>query len=92
MCFALPTCEMKRKTAKQKASFVNIGEKLRIKTVVRSQKTGMVLPREGTLVCVTENLGRRLLLVAFADGSSEYLFDDEVEFATFDPLFNARLF
>jgi hypothetical protein len=65
---------------------VNTGEKLRIKKVVRSQKTGMILPTEGTLVCVTENLGRRLLLVAFADGNSEYLFDDEVECATFDPL------
>jgi hypothetical protein len=63
---------------------VNIGEKLRIKKVVRSQKTGMVLPKEGTLACVTENLGRRLLLVAFADGNAEYLFDDEVECATFD--------
>jgi len=64
---------------------VNTGEKLRIKKVVRSQKTGMILPNEGTLVCVTENLGRRLLLVAFSDGNSEYLFDDEVECVTFDP-------
>jgi hypothetical protein len=66
--------------------FVNTGEKLRIKKVVRSQKTGMVLPREGTLVCVTKNLGRRLLLVTFADGNSEYLFDDEVECAIFEPV------
>jgi hypothetical protein len=58
---------------------VNTGEKLRIKKVVRSQKTGMILPNEGTLVCVTENLGRKLLLVTFADGNSEYLFADEVE-------------
>ena len=63
--------------------FVNTGEKLRITKVVRSQKTGMVLPKEGRLVCVTENLGRRLLLVTFADGNSEYLFDDEVECATY---------
>jgi hypothetical protein len=34
-------------------TFVNTGEKLRIKKLVRSQKTGMVLPNEGTLVCVT---------------------------------------
>jgi hypothetical protein len=64
---------------------VNTGRKLRIKKVVRSQKTGIVLPREGTLVCMTENLGRRLFLVAFADGNSEYLFADEVEYAGFDP-------
>jgi hypothetical protein len=45
----------------------------------------MFLPKEGTLVYATENLGRRLLLVAFDDGNSEYLFDDEVECAVFDP-------
>ena len=55
------------------------GEKLRLKKIVRSQKTGMILPKEGTLVDITENFGRRLLLVAFADGNCEYLFDDEVE-------------
>jgi hypothetical protein len=67
---------------------VNTGEKLRIKKVVRSQKTGMILPNEGTLVCVTENLGRKLLLVTFADGNSEYLFADEVESVAFAPLPN----
>jgi hypothetical protein len=55
------------------------GERLRLKKIVRSQKTGMFLPKEGTLVYITENLGRRLLLVAFDDGNSEYLFDDEIE-------------
>lgn len=55
------------------------GEKLRLKKIVRSQKTGMILPKEGTLVDVTENFGRRLLLVEFGDGNCEYLFDDEVE-------------
>jgi hypothetical protein len=74
------------------AVFVNPGEKLRIRKFVRSRKTGMVLPKEGTLVSITENLGRRLFLVSFADGTSEYLFDSEVECATFDPVFNDRLF
>jgi hypothetical protein len=74
------------------AVFVNPGEKLRIRKFVRSRKTGMVLPKEGTLVSITENLGRRLFLVSFADGTSEYLFDGEVECATFDPVFNDRLF
>jgi hypothetical protein len=55
-------------------------EKIRLKKVVRSQKTGMLLPKEGILVCVTENLGRRLLLVAFDNGNREYLFDNEVEY------------
>jgi hypothetical protein len=39
----------------------------------------MLLPREGTLVSVTENLGRTLLLVEFENGQHEYLFDYEVE-------------
>ena len=64
--------------------FMKKGKKLRLKKIVRSQKTGMFLPKEGTLVYVTENLGRRLLLVAFDDGNSEYLFDDEVERGTVD--------
>jgi hypothetical protein len=55
-------------------------EKIRLKKVVRSQKTGMLLPKEGILVCVTENLGRRLLLVVFDNGNREYLFDNEVEY------------
>jgi hypothetical protein len=74
------------------AIFVNPGEKLRIRKLVRSRKTGMALPREGTLVSIIENLGRRLFLVSFADGTSEYLFENEVECTTFDPVFNARLF
>ena len=74
------------------AVFVNPGEKLKLRKLVRSRKTGMVLPKEGTLVCITENLGRRLFLVSFADGTSEYLFDDEVECAALDPVFNTRLF
>jgi hypothetical protein len=37
------------------------------------------LPRQGTLVSVTENLGRTLLLVKFEDGQQDYLFDHEVE-------------
>ena len=69
------------KLVEAEVGFLIAGEKLRIKKVVRSQKTGMILPREGTLVDVTENLGRRLYLVAFADGNSEYLFADEVECA-----------
>ena len=36
---------------------MDTGEELKIKQLVRSQKTSTVLPKEGTLVCVTENLG-----------------------------------
>jgi hypothetical protein len=58
---------------------MDTGAKLKLKRMVRSQKTGMFLPKEGTLVYATENFGKRLLLVEFEEGSSEYLFDDEVE-------------
>ncbi len=55
------------------------GAKLNLTRTIRSAKTGMLLPREGTLVEITENLGRTLLLVAFEDGQNEYLFENEVE-------------
>ena len=56
------------------------GIKLDVTQMIRSSKTGMVLPREGTLLSVTENLGRTLLLVEFRNGHHEYLFEHEVEF------------
>ena len=56
------------------------GMKLNLTRSVRSSKTGMLLPREGTLVSMTENLGRTLLLVAFENGQHEYLFEHEIEF------------
>jgi hypothetical protein len=40
----------------------------------------MILPKEGTLVSVTKNLGRTLLFVQFENGQSECLFENEVEF------------
>jgi hypothetical protein len=49
---------------------------------VRSPRTGMLLPREGILVSITKNLGRTLLLVAFGNGQTEYLFENEVELET----------
>ena len=58
------------------------GVKVNVTKTIRSSKTGMLLPREGTLVSVTENLGRTLLLVEFEDGQREYLFEYEVEFET----------
>jgi hypothetical protein len=39
----------------------------------------MLLPRQGTLVFVTENLGRTLLLVEFESGEHEDLFEHEAE-------------
>jgi hypothetical protein len=57
------------------------GVKLNLTTMIRSAKTGVLLPREGTLVSVTKNLGRTFVLVEFEGGQSEYLFENEVESA-----------
>src|SRR5437667_7931113 len=72
----------KRKHMPARSQVMETGIKLNITKPIRSPKTGMFLPREGTLVSVTENLGRTLLLVEFEDGQHEYLFDHEVEFET----------
>jgi hypothetical protein len=65
--------------------FMQSGEKLNLTRTIRSSKTGIILPKEGTLVSVTENLGRTLLLVEFANGQSEYLFENEVELQSNTP-------
>ena len=51
-----------------------------LKTIkpIRSQKTGSLLPREGTFVSAVENLGRKLILVNFGNAGYEYLFPEEV--------------
>ena len=54
------------------------GAKINLTSAIRSAKTGMLLPREGTLLSMTENLGRTLLLVEFESGQHEYLFECEV--------------
>jgi len=38
---------------------------VKLTKTIRSSTTGMLLPREGRLVSVTENLGRTILLVEF---------------------------
>ena len=55
------------------------GARLNVTKTIRSSKTGRLLPKQGTLVSVTENVGRTLLLVKFEDGQQDYLFDHEVE-------------
>ena len=56
------------------------GEKLNLTRSIRSAKTGGLLLKQCALVSVTENLGRTLLLVEFARGHREYVFENEVEF------------
>jgi hypothetical protein len=54
------------------------GDALKTVKPIRSQKTGVLLPREGTFVRAVENLGRNLILVNFGTAGEEYLFPDEV--------------
>ena len=54
------------------------GESLKTVKPIRSQKTGVILPREGTFVRAVENMGRQLILVNFGTAGEEYLFPDEI--------------
>jgi len=54
------------------------GDSLKTTKPIRSQKTGTLLPREGTFVRSVENMGRQLILVNFGSAGEEYLFPDEI--------------
>ena len=54
------------------------GDLLNTTKLIRSQKTGVVLPRQGTFVRDIENLGRKLILANFGSAGEEYLFPNEV--------------
>jgi hypothetical protein len=54
------------------------GDLLKTSKPIRSQKTGVVLPREGTFVRMVENMGRQLILVNFGKAGYEYLFPEEI--------------
>jgi hypothetical protein len=54
------------------------GDPLKTIKPIRSQKTGVVLPREGTFVSAVENMGRKLILVSFGPAGEEYLFPEEI--------------
>jgi hypothetical protein len=41
------------------------GDSVKTTTLIRSQKTGVLLPRQGTFVRDIENLGRKLILIDF---------------------------
>jgi hypothetical protein len=55
------------------------GDPLKTSKPIRSQKTGILLPREGTFVRAIENMGRQLILVSFGQAGEEYLFPDEIK-------------
>jgi hypothetical protein len=54
------------------------GDVLTTTRPIRSQKTGLVLPRQGIFLGTIENLGRQLILVDFGSVSSEDLFPNEI--------------
>jgi len=54
------------------------GDSLKTTKLIRSQKTGVLLPRQGTFVRDIENLGRKLILVDFGSVGEEYLFPNEI--------------
>ena len=54
------------------------GDSVETTTLIRSQKTGVLLPRQGTFVRDIENLGRKLILIDFGPAGEEYLFPNEV--------------
>jgi hypothetical protein len=54
------------------------GDMLKTTKPIRSQKTGILLPREGTFIRAVENMGRQLILVSFGPAGEEYLFPDEI--------------
>jgi hypothetical protein len=54
------------------------GDALKTIKPIRSQKTGVLLPREGIFVRAIENMGRKLILVNFGPAGDEYLFPEEV--------------
>ena len=60
------------------------GDSLQTTRHIRSQKTGLPLPRQGVFVRHIENLGRKLILVDFGSAGAEYLFPNEVRDETRD--------
>ena len=59
-------------------TIVKPGDVLTITRSIRSQKTGLLLPRQGIFVSAIENLGRQLILVNFDSAGLEYLFPNEI--------------
>ena len=55
------------------------GEKIRTIMSIRSQRTGLILPRDGIFVSARENIGRTLILVDFGEAGREYLLPHEIE-------------
>ena len=55
------------------------GDKIRTIMSTRSQRTGLMLPRDGIFISARENIGRLLILVDFGEARREYLLPHEIE-------------
>src|SRR5512132_4356233 len=73
----LPRCAFKGQEL-MGDTIVKPGDVLTITRSIRSQKTGLLLPRQGIFVSAIENLGRQLILVNFDSAGLEYLFPSEI--------------
>jgi len=58
---------------------VKPGDKIRTIMSTRSQRTGLMLPRDGIFISARENIGRLLILVDFGEARREYLLPHEIE-------------
>jgi hypothetical protein len=66
-------------TGTNRTKSVKAGEKITTIMSIRSQRTGLILPRDGIFVGPTENIGRTLILVDFGEAGTEYLLAHEIE-------------
>jgi hypothetical protein len=64
--------------SQREGELMSPGDLLKTSKPIRSQKTGVILPREGTFVRAVENMGRHLILVNFGAAGDEYLFPEEI--------------
>jgi hypothetical protein len=67
------------------------GEKIRTIMSIRSQRTGLILPRDGIFVGARENIGRTLILVDFGEAGAEYLLPHEIDKAKREPESSSRV-
>jgi hypothetical protein len=70
--------ELTTSDSQREGELMRPGDLLKTSKPIRSQKTGVMLPREGTFVRAIENMGRQLILVNFGAAGDEYLFPEEI--------------
>jgi hypothetical protein len=66
-------------TGTNRTKSMKAGDKIRTIMSIRSQRTGLILPRDGIFLSARENIGRTLILVDFGESGTEYLLPHEIE-------------